>query len=274
MKKFKIGVQLYSLRDEMEKDFFGTLKKVKEIGYDYVEFAGYFGHTAREVRSILDELGLTCISVHQGPDIFLENGKEAVDYLKTIGAKYCAVPWYPIENFMGDKFDETIKKFKKVSALLRENGIRLTYHNHDFEFTKDGGEYILEKIYAAMGDDIEGEVDTCWAHYAGVDPSKFLLKYSGKMKTVHLKDFVCTKLAAGPVYALIDNSGKAVSGSQEERGFRYVPIGQGRQNIPEILDAADKAGIEYVIVEQDSSYETPCLEAAKMSRDYLKSLGQ
>lgn len=274
MKKFKVGIQLYSLRSEMEKNFFGTLKKVKEMGYDYVEFAGYFGHTAAEVRSMLDELGLECISVHQGPDLFLEKGQEAVDYLKVIGAKYCAIPWYGIENFTDGHFDETIVKFKKVSALLAANGIRLTYHNHDFEFQKLDGQYILEKIYAAMGDAIEGEVDTCWVHYAGVDPSEFILKYKGKMKTLHLKDFVCTKLAAGPVYALIDNSGNAAGGSKEDRGFRFVPLGQGRQNFPEILDAAEKVGIEYIIVEQDESYETPCLDAAKASREYLRTLGQ
>lgn len=272
MKKFNVGLQLYSVRSEMEKNFFGTLKKVKEMGYDYVEFAGYYGHTAEEVRSMLDELGLTCISVHQHPDLFVEKGQEAVDYLKTIGAKYCAIPWYSADEFKKD-FDGTIAKFKKVGALLAANGIQLTYHNHDFEFEKIDGEYILEKIYVAMEGEIEGEVDTCWVHYAGVNPSEFLLKYVGKMKTLHLKDFVCTKLAAGPVYALIDETGKANGGSREDRGFRFTPVGQGRQNFNEILDAAEKVGIDYIIVEQDDTYETPCLEAVKQSRDYLKTLG-
>ena len=272
MKKFKIGIQLYSLRDEMEKDFFGTLKKVKEIGYDYVEFAGYFGHTASEVRSMLDELDLTCISVHHGPDFFLENGREAVDYLKTIGAKYCGIGC-PLECYIDGRFDETIEKFKKAAALLKEGGIRLTYHNHNYEFAKIGGEYILEKIYAELGDDIEGEVDTCWVHYAGIDPSKFLLKYSGKMKTMHLKDFVCTKLPDGPLYDIPGYPEKALSVTHDESGFLYVPLGRGRQNIPEILDAADRVGIEHVIVEQDFSYGMSCLDAAKISRDYLKTLG-
>ncbi len=273
MKDFKVGLQLYSVRDCMEKNFFGTLKKVKEIGYDYVEFAGYFNHTAEEVRSMLDELGLICISVHQNPDLFIEEGQKAADYLKTIGAKYSAIPWYGIENYKGGKFKGTIEKFKTVSKLLADNGIRLTYHNHDFEFNKIDGEYILEKIYSEMGDMIEGEVDTCWVKYAGVDPVEFLLKYKGKMKTLHLKDFICSKYASGPVYALIDKDGKDNPKSDSKNDFRFMPVGSGVQDFPAILSAAEEVGIDYVIVEQDQSYETPSLEAARISREYLKSLG-
>ena len=274
MKDFKVGLQLYSVRDDMEKDFYGTLKAVKEAGYDYVEFAGYYGHTAEEVKAVLDEIGLVCPSVHQGPDLFLEKGQEAVDYLKTIGAKYAAIPWYGIENYQNGKFGETIEKFKRVGELLRKNGIKLTYHNHDFEFNYLDGEFILEKIYAALPDLIEGEVDTCWVRYAGVDPVAFLDKYVGKMHTLHLKDFTCKKLAAGPVYALIDDSGKASEGgSKEDNGFAFRPLGMGMQDFPAILEAAERVGIEYVIVEQDESKDRPALEAAKISRDYLRSLG-
>lgn len=273
MKQFKVGLQLYSVRDQMGKDFYGTLKAVKEMGYDYVEFAGYNGHTAEEVRAMLDELGLTCISVHQGPDLFLEKGQEAVDFIKTIGAKFCAVPWYGLEHYVDGKFPETIEKFKKVSALLAENGIRMTYHNHDFEFKKVDGEVILEKIYADMEGGIEGEVDTCWVHYAGVNPVDFLLKYKGQMKTLHLKDFVCEKLGGGPVYALIDDNGNAEGGDKKDTGFRFRPVGQGIQDFPAILAAAEEVGIDYVIVEQDDSYELGSLEAAKQSREYLKTLG-
>lgn len=273
MKKFKVGLQLYSVRDQMEQDFFGTLKAVKEAGYDYVEFAGYYGHTAKEVRSMLDHLGLCCISVHQSPELFLEKGQEAVDYLTTIGAKYCAIPWYGIEHYQNGRFDATIAMFGQVSDLLAGSGIKLTYHNHDFEFGKLDGEYILEKIYAALPGKIEGEVDTCWARYAGVDPASFLLKYKGQMKTLHLKDYVCKGHAAGPVYALIDSSGAAQGGSKEENGFRFVPLGQGVQDFPAILTAAEEVGIDYVIVEQDESKDMPTLEAAKASRAYLASLG-
>jgi sugar phosphate isomerase/epimerase len=273
MKDFKVGLQLYSVRGDMEKDFFGTLKAVKEAGYDYVEFAGYYNHTAKEIKAELDRLGLCCPSVHQGPDLFLQQGQEAVDFIKTLGVKYAAVPWYGIENYQNGNFDATIEKFRTVGELLKKNGIQLTYHNHDFEFNYLDGEFILEKIYKALPD-IEGEVDTCWCRYAGVDPAAFIEKYAGRMHTLHLKDFTCRKLAAGPVYALIDDSGKAKAPeSKEDNGFAFRPLGLGMQDFPAILAAAEKAGTDYVIVEQDESKDMPALDAARISREYLRSLG-
>lgn len=274
MKKFKVGIQLYSLRDAMEKDMDATLKAVKEMGYDYVEFAGYFGKSAEEVKALLDKYGLECISVHQAIGIFEEEGKAAVDYLNTIGAKYCAIPWYAKEEYYNN-WDKTVELFAKVSDLLKDGGIQLMYHNHDFEFGKIDGEYILDKLYSALPSDVlMPQLDSCWVHYAGVNPADYIRKYSGKMKVLHLKDFVCEKLGGGPVYALIDEDGNEMKPkSKDESGFKFVPVGTGIQDWESILAAAEDAGIECVIVEQDMSVDRDPLDAAKMSRDYLKSLG-
>ena len=118
MKKFKVGLQLYSVRDAMEKDMDATLKAVKEMGYDYVEFAGYFGKTAEEVKALLDKYELKAISVHQATDLFEKEGKAAVDYLNTIGVEYSAIPWYD-KNELYNNWDETVKKFAEVSKLLK-----------------------------------------------------------------------------------------------------------------------------------------------------------
>lgn len=274
MKQFKVGLQLYSVRDAMEKDMDATLKAVKEMGYDYVEFAGYFGKTAEEVKALLDKYELKAISVHQATDLFEKEGKAAVDYLNTIGVEYSAIPWYD-KNELYNNWDETVKKFAEVSKLLKAGGIQLMYHNHDFEFVKIDGEYVLDKLYSTLdAETLMPEIDTCWVHYAGVDPSEYVRKYAGRIKVLHLKDFVCKKLGGGPVYALIDEDGNEIkNASKEDNGFKFTPVGSGIQNWNEILTAADEAGVEYVIVEQDDSYETCSLEAAKMSRDYLKSLG-
>lgn len=274
MKKFKVGIQLYSIRDAMEKDMDATLKAVKEMGYDYVEFAGYFGKSAEEVKAILDKYGLKAVSVHQGIDLFEKEGKAAVDYLNTLGVKYCAIPWYSVNEFHNN-WDETIEKFIKVSKLLREGGIQLMYHNHDFEFQKIDGEFILDKLYGAISNEmLKPQFDTCWIHYAGVNPAEYLKKYNGKIEILHLKDFVCEKLGGGPVYALIDEKGNEMrSNSREDNGFKLVPVGSGIQDWTAILRTAEKAGVEYVIVEQDSSVDRDPMEAAKMSRDYLKTLG-
>lgn len=274
MKKFKVGIQLYSLHDAMEKDMDATLKAVKEMGYDYVEFAGYFDKSAEEVRTLLDKYGLECVSVHQAIGLFEEEGKAAVDYLNTIGAKYCAIPWYEVSEYHND-WDGTMKKFAEISALLKEGGIQLMYHNHDFEFQKIDGEFILDKMYATLSNDVlMPQLDTCWVHYAGQNPAEYIKKYSGKMKVLHLKDFVCEKLGGGPVYALIDEDGNEMKPeNRDDAGFKFTPVGSGIQDWKSILASAEEAGIEYVIVEQDQSYDIDPLDAAKMSRDYLKSLG-
>lgn len=275
MKKFKIGLQLYSLREEMEKDMDATLKQVKEMGYDCVEFAGYFGHSAEEVRAMLDKYGLECVSVHQAPQLFAEEGQKAVDYLKTIGAKYAAVPWYKKELLAGtDEWENTVKLFESNGKLLKENGIQQLYHNHDFEFNKADGKFLLDWIYETIPAELmQPEIDTCWVHYAGQNPAEYLLKYSGRIDIVHLKDFDCTNLASGPVYALIDKDGKEQKGSKEDNGFKFRPVGSGRQDIPAIIEAAEKAGASILIVEQDQWYDGSALEDAKTSREYLKSLG-
>lgn len=276
MKNLKVGLQLYSIREAMEADMDAALKAVKEMGYDYVEFAGYFGKSAAEVLTLLEKYDLKCISVHQGYNVFLEDPKASVEYLKTIGAKYCAIPWMGVENHKGHEgFDKAMKEIAQVGALLRDNGIQLMYHNHDFEFGKYEGKYLLDWLYETIPSELlMPQIDTCWVHYAGCNPCDYINKYSGKIKVVHLKDFVCKNLAQGPVYALIDDDGKeGEQASKEDNGFEFRPCGQGIQDFPAILDAAAKAGAEYVIVEQDQATTASPLESAKQSREYLKSLG-
>ncbi len=274
MKKFKVGLQLYSVRDEMEKDMDATLRAVKEMGYDYVEFAGYFGKGAEEVKAILDKYELQAVSVHQAIDLFEAEGASAVEYLNVLGVKYCAIPWYKIDEYHNN-WDKTIERFKGVSKLLADGGIKLMYHNHDFEFQAIDGEYILDRLFKAISADmLMPQLDTCWVHYAGVNPTDYIKKYSGKTKILHLKDFVCERLGGGPVYALIDKDGKEIkSNSREDNGFKLVPLGMGIQDFPSMLSAAQEAGIECVIVEQDNSADRPPMEAARISREYLRTLG-
>ena len=169
MKKYKIGIQLYSLRDEMEKDMDATLKAVAEMGYDCVEFAGYYDHTAQEVKAMCEKYGLEPISVHQRHDVFLEDAENAVDYLKTLGIKYCAIPWL---SEWETNYDKNISEIKQAGKLLKDNGIQLLYHNHDFELTQmHGDKTVLDSIYSDVTPDLLcPELDLCWVHYAGSDP--------------------------------------------------------------------------------------------------------
>ena len=275
MGNLKIGLQLYSVRGDMAQDMYAALKKVKEIGYDYVEFAGYFDHSAEEVKSMLDEIGLTCISVHQAYNLFLEEGQKAADYLKTIGAKFAAIPWMAAEDHKGcDHYDKVIADITKVGEILKANGIQLLYHNHDFEFQKYEDKFLLDWLYESVSEDLlKTEVDTCWVKYAGYDPCEYLKKYTGRSPVVHLKDFTCKRFAGGPAYALIDENGKEIKTTREDNGFEFRPVGMGLQDFPAILSAAEEAGAAYAIVEQDASLDRPPMEAAKLSREYLKKIG-
>lgn len=275
MKNMKVALQLYSVRQAMNIDLEATLLAVKEMGYDYVEFAGYAITDANEMRALLDKYGLTAISIHQGLDPFFQNAEAAINTVKALGVKYCAIPWYPLEKLQGEEWNKTMKSFADYAKALSEIGVGLLYHNHDFEFTKDGDQYVMDKLYNTLGADIiNPEFDTCWIHYAGEDPCKYIRKYAGRQNVLHLKDFVCKNLASGPVYDLIDANGVDSKGAtKEDNGFEFRPLGLGIQDFPAIIAAAEEVGIEYLIVEQDNCYDTPVLEAARISREYLKKLG-
>lgn len=275
MKKFKIGLQLYSLRGDMEKDMDATLRKVSEMGYECVEFAGYFGKSAEEVKAMLDKYNLEAVSVHQGYEVFLEDEKSNIDYLKTLGVKYCAVPWMDKAKLAGnDVYPNTVKDMTQVAEALKKNGIQMCYHNHDFEFEKFEDKFLLDWLYESIPADLlQPEIDTCWVKYSGNDPVEYINKYAGRMGILHLKDFVSDKFAQGPVYALIDENGNSGE-SEKNTSFEFRPVGSGIQDFEAILKAAENAGIEYLIVEQDDCPTASPIDSVKQSREYLKTLGQ
>ncbi len=275
MKKFRVGIQLYSLRNVIEEiGMDAALAEVKKLGYDCVEFAGYAGHTAVEIKAMLEKYGLDAISVHQGPDVFIDKAEETIEYLKTIGVKYCAIPWYNRDKLIGyPEWEDTVKLFSGAAKKLAENGIKMCYHNHDFEYDKYEDKCIIDHIFETIPE-LSPEFDTGWVTYAGEKPAKYIEKYADRVEIIHLKDFYAKKLKSGPVYALIDDEGNAEGGNTlADNGFMYKPLGSGLLDVPAVLSAAEKADAECVIVEFDESPENPPLEDARLSREYLKSLG-
>lgn len=147
------------------------------------------------------------------------------------------------------------------------------YHNHDFEFKKLNGEYLLDILYRDVPEDLlKTQIDTCWANVGGEDPAEYLRKYKGRSPLVHLKDFVMPGKKPAKLYELIGVESEQTEDEQDKK-FELRPLGYGVQDIPEILKAAAEAGAEWVIVEQDhpSMNKTP-MECAKISIDFLKSL--
>ena len=267
----KIGLQLYSVRDDLQKDFAGTLKAVSEMGYKAVEFAGLHGHTPEEVRDLCGETGLIPLSAHVPFEALLANPKETIAVYKTIGCSYIAIPSLPQEYRPGaDAFEKFIEGAKTIGAEAARQGIILQYHNHDFEFEKIDGEYALDIMYRSVGPEyLQTQIDTCWVRVAGVDPAAYLKKYAGRAPTVHLKDYTGSKTQN--MYALIGVDEE--KNRQPEGAFEYRPLGRGVQDIPAVIKAAAESGAQWFIVEQDEpNTGFTAMECAKISMDYLKSI--
>ena len=263
MGRIKVGLQLYSISDYMQKDMDKALGEVKAMGYDYVEFAGYYDKSAEEIKTLLEKYGLECVSIHRGLNRFDDNKESEMNYIRVLGAKYCVIPWYEVSKLAGgEEWENTVKRFTNHAEDMKEIGVKLLYHNHSFEFNKFEGKYLIDHIYETIPPDLlDPEFDTCWVRFAGEDPCRYIEKFRGRVDVLHIKDFTCEKFPTAPVYDL------------EENGFVFKPCGYGIQNFKEILASAEKSGTKYVIVEQDMHPERDSMEDAILSREYLRSLG-
>ena len=274
MNKSLIGYQVYSARDDAAKDLLGTLKTIKSLGYDGVEFAGFYGHEAKEVKAMLDEVGLVAISHHVPYAAMCADIEKVIEDNKTIGCKFIAIPFLDDATRPGAAgFAATIKNIYKFGKMIKEAGMQLVYHNHDFEFVNVSGQYGLDFLYDAVPECIlQTEIDCCWVRYAGENPADYIKKYAGRCEVVHLKDYVGRKEEGKNPYALIGVD-KDTANADEGVAFEFRPVGYGEQNVPSIIESAQACGAEWFIVEQDLSIGRAPLEAAKMSIDYLRGLG-
>ena len=268
-----VALQIYSVRDDLDRDFVGTLRKVKEMGYDGVELPGLGKRGGKEVKTMLDDAGLSVMSSHVPFGAIAANPKNVFEEYRAAGCRYVAIPWLDMRKAPGgEDFGQILPDILQMGKTALEHGITLLYHNHDFEFRKIGGKYALDVLYESIPQEyLKTQIDTCWVKVAGADPAEYLRKYKGRAPLVHLKDFVMGGKVTGGMYELIGKDGADKKTGSGEFDFR--PVGHGVQDIPAILEACEYVGAEWVIVEQDASTQRPPLEAAKMSREYLKDLG-
>lgn len=243
----KVGLQLYTVRDQMEEDFEGTLKKVAELGYQGVEFHTFFGRPSAEVKKLLDENGLVALGTHTPYDRMLNALDEEIAYNKEIGNPNLIVP------FLGNdqrNWSEVFANLQKIGEKCNEKDAVLMYHNHDFEFTESyEDKTVFDAMYSEVPADVlKVELDTCWVHFAGYDPVEYIGKYAGRLPIVHWKD-VKRKEDGSPL---------------------TVELGQGEVNLKAVAEAADKAGVEWIVVEQDYC-ERPPLESITASMEWIKN---
>lgn len=276
MNKLPVGIQVYGLRDLLEntpENFESVMKKIKEMGYDGVELAGLYGLEPEYVKQTLDNIGLTPISAHVPLKEMMEDAGKVAETYEKIGVSYIAVPYLPEEyrpNTPG--YEKVLKEMARIGQVMKEHGIKLEYHNHDFEFVKlPDGRFGFDDIYTQVPEELlKVEPDLCWIKVAGQSPVEYLKKYGSRSEIVHLKDFIKEGNPKN-LYKLI---GIETEEAAEDAGiFEFRPVGFGMQIWEPILEAVLEAGSKWVVVEQDEHYELSPIEAARRSREYLKILG-
>ena len=266
-----IALQVYSVRDEAAADLRGTLEQIKKMGYDGVEFAGLYKNDPADIKAMCAEIGLTPISAHVPYLDMVADPRGVLAQYAEIGVKFVAVPYLNTEYRPGtEKFPEVVKNVEMIGKVAKELGIQLLYHNHDFEFLKLDGKYALDVLYDTVPADLlQTELDVCWVNVGGEVPADYIRKYTGRAPVVHLKDFYGEK--SEDMYELI---GIQSAAPKRPGNFEFRPVGSGLNDFPAILAAAEEAGAQWVVVEQDkpSMGLTP-MECAQKSISYLKSIG-
>lgn len=273
MVRLPIALQLYSVRDFLEQDFADTIRKVKAMGYDGVEFAGLYGNSPADVKAICADAGVVPVSAHVPfGDLLNETEKTLAAYAE-IGTRYVVVPYLP-EEFRPHtgRFPEFIECVRRIGAAAADHGLKLGYHNHDFEFAKIGDKYALDLLYETVPAELlDTQLDVCWIKVAGECPVSYIKKYAGRTHLVHLKDFAGSR--SSHMYELIGDERTKFSKTEEKNTFEFRPVGKGLQDFPPILAASEEVGAEWLIVEQDlPSMGMNALECAETSIRYLKAL--
>ena len=246
------GIQLYSVRDMTARDFAGTMKKVADIGYKFVETAGYGNlKTAKEAKKALDDAGLKAVSGHFGIDMLEGKLDEVLADAETLGLEMVVCPFLP-DNRRKDaeSYKSVAKVLEQAGLQLHQHGPILAYHNHDFEFQKFDGRYgmdiLLENTPPHL---VAAEIDVYWVKKAGLDPVEYLNKLGDRVRALHLKDML--------------------AGDEK----RFAPVGAGVIDFKSVLAAAEKNGVRYGFVEQDRTYDQATLDVIKTSLENLKKMG-
>lgn len=242
----QVALQLYTVRDETQRDFAATLQKVAEIGYDGVEFAGYGGLPAPAMQKLLDQTGLQAVSTHVSLyDLTDERLDSSLAYCRTIGCPTLVVPWIPPEWAAFDNLQTLATRLDEIGQRCLDAGITFAYHNHEFEFTNINGRIWLDYLLAATDPALlKIELDVYWAAHSNQNPLFLLQKLGKRAALIHVKDMTA-------------------EGTMTE-------VGQGNLNIRDIIDFARKQGI-WSIVEHDEP-TLPSLQSAQISLAYLRSL--
>ena len=246
----KIGLQLYSIKEAAEKDLLRTLEKVAEMGYSGAQFAGFFDHSAEEVKAKLDEVGLVPAGAHVSIEQLQNDFEATLTYHKTIGNDVLIVPGLP------ESMRTTAADYKRTAGLLNEigknahvAGFSIGYHNHDFEFDTFDGKTGFDSLFENSEPNyLKIELDCFWAAYTDNDPLKVIEKYRDRIVSLHIKDL-------------------KLEGDQPVS----TEIGTGNLDLAAYMKAGKKYGVTWFNVEQEEFTKDP-LESASENAIAIKKL--
>jgi sugar phosphate isomerase/epimerase len=263
----KPGIQLYSVREQMAKDFEGTLAAVREAGYLEVESASLPQKPAAEIRKALDQAGLKCVSAHRGFVDVTRNLDATTEFEKTIGVSYIICPGPGRRNppaagsrretLTIDDWKYNAEQFNKTGEKLKQAGITFGYHNHYLEFVPVDGKVPYEELLAVCEPDkTTFEMDLGWVKVAGQDPGALMQKYPYRFSMFHVKDF---HLPPNISYATHDKA-------------KVTELGRGSIDYrPIFAQAAKNQKVTHAFVEQEE-FDIPWKESLKVDADYMKNL--
>jgi sugar phosphate isomerase/epimerase len=262
-----VGLQLWTIRDEVAKDLPGALKAVSTIGYGEVEFAGIPKATAPEVRSMLADNGLAAPSMHCGMDDAQKELQQRIDYAQAIGARYLVISFpatadsrFKDGNALAagitlDDWKWNAEQLNRIGELTRKAGITCGYHNHNMEFRAYDGTVAYDELLRLTDPElVTMELDIAWVVAAGVDPLSMLARHADRISSLHIKD--------------VRKGTKTVLDRVEPQ---TTEVGSGRVDWPALFAAMDPQRIRHYFVEQENFERAP-LESVKLSFEYLRRL--
>jgi len=246
MKKIKVGIQLYTVRDECAKDFKETVKAIAAMGYKGVETAGNYGGLAPvDFAAFLKELGLELCGQHTSLEEIMTPGSRAHLYAKATGCPYVTVS---LAGDVAKDWKAAVVRCAAAGKAAKAAGLVFTYHNHNHEFAQIDGEYALDYLYRKTGArSVFAELDTYWIKKGGPDPVAYIRKYPRRVPQIHLKDM-------------------------DRADGSFTEVGAGLMDLPAIFDVAREVGTKWIIVEQDL-WKRPAIESARISIDNLRKAG-
>jgi sugar phosphate isomerase/epimerase len=257
-----IGLQLYSVREMMAKDYEGTLKQIGALGYQEVETAGYFDHSSEQVKSAMSAAGLKCVSAHYPYASLNKDFDKIVAFNKEIGVQYiiCAFPGIKDPSRLKDQsyledYRWNADQFNKFGEKLKAAGMKFGYHNHTMEFAKQDGVVPFDEMVRLTDPAlVTFEMDCGWVIVGGANPVDYLHRYPSRISMLHVKDF---KHIEKPASTLEPPPA--------------AELGRGTLDYRPVFEAAKKANIKHYFVEQEE-FDLPPMESLKIDADYMKNL--